>query len=433
MLEQRKKLTTVISGLLLLAFIVVLLVLFWPRGGKELPEFHRAIYRPEKYDRLALRQSELLDTIPEYFEKEIPVGRKDYPFLIHAWPRDKWQSIEEEETLREIEDGAELEAAFPERYASPSVTADDQLQYLVYLAESQNHGAFKKHLNNFDKGFITEEGWILARALNGEVLQQGPPDWPQRMTYLKALLLAYRDKPRRDYDKRIAEQAEALRPQLEDASLDAVEITTERIVHPMQGAVEPVLPADEAANVQKLAGVPLAEVDLWVLKALAAWDEAYTELYAKWLGIVRGAALDNGFYHAYWNPANATYILSTGRFNVATDASLKILNRLTEVGEANPEAYEQWVIRYYTTNDLKGAYHLVTGEAMSEASDLGALAALKSLALTHENELLYTELQDRFVFLKDGGQFGAGLYPVTEGDLAVYRAGDQITILRVGE
>lgn len=422
-----------LTGLLLLALVIVLLVLFLPRGGKPLPDFNRAIYRPEKYDRLALRKSELLEIIPEYFEKDIPIGRREYPFLIHAWPRDKWQSLEEEETLREIEDGTKLYEAFPERFARPSVTADDQLQYLLYLAETQNHGEFKKRLKYFEKGFVTEEGWILARAMNGNVLQQGPPDWQQRMTYLKALLLAYRDKPRRAYDKRIEEQAMILRQELEDEKLDAVKITTEKIIYPMQGSVEPVLPESEEANIQTLAGIPLGEIDLWVLKALAAWDKEYGPLYQKWLGIVKGAALEEGFYHAYWNPESETYILSEGRFNVSSEASLKILNHLQEVGEAPQEAYEQWVIRYYTTNDLKPFYHVVTGEALSLQSDLVALAALKSLALSYDNELLYTDLQDRFVFLKDGGQFSSGLYPVQEGDLTLYRAGDQITILRVGE
>ncbi|MDO5734179.1 MAG: hypothetical protein Q4P08_03510 [Eubacteriales bacterium] len=391
-------------GLLLLSLLIFLAIYNFAYRARELPELRTVDLSPQGYEKWAKKESPIFKALENYFLKDAKTGFGKTPVLLHSWPAADWQDVASESKYREIRELEELKQNWPEKFIMPEVLAHDQVLYLSYLARRGEKSAYFKQVKAFQKAFVITQRGEPNRVLKSlpeagaDLASEEALAWTSRLQYLRSLLDGYKRWPSRKLERLIKREAESIAPAVESFEVTEL-ILADDISYPLVGAHEEVA----ENNPTELAVLPLAEIDLYVIRTMADWGFIEAEIADKYTAILLASGRGSGFYAAYYEPQSGSYVSSEENFIVEAGQSLKILQNLFAMGDdAALKDINEWNLRFYQNAFIASRYHQVTAAAMSSEFDYQALARLGEIALSRGQTKLHEEIAERLYFYTRG-------------------------------
>lgn len=392
-----------LGGIILLAALVIgAVLLFRPAADQEVEVPYRKLFFPHKQDRdwylLLSGEQSLSDRILHAFiEPEDQV----LPTPAHAL-----QVVKQDEA--DI-----LSPLILQAIDSEEKNFADDMAYLNWLLTQDQPQTFRR-------------AWQALKDAYPQYLGEAAEDsaWPHRLQALRLLLLARQHREDPDWDREIMAQAAWLKSVCADDFPAESRDDFQEMLHPMAYLAE----KDDRPSHYELSVVYLDDLDLWVWQSLACLDEDFKPIYQRALRRVQGGRLESGFYAYAWDTQEHSYIPSaSATFRTQTDASLRQMISLYEVGEGNPEdplLFNQLIQR---DQGLYTYYHLASLAPMSEQRSLTGILLLKQLALLSGQDLSL-DFSNHYLadFLHTGKPQSADDFLKREADQEVYYFTDNV-------
>ncbi|MDO5033464.1 MAG: hypothetical protein Q4D97_01335 [Eubacteriales bacterium] len=269
-----------------------------------------------------------------------------------------------------------LQHAEPDNPASPwlfqaspesSFTLSDHLLQLKVLLAQRRQGPFLTAVKGLNQLFPEELGPEAPAA-----------SWPGKLAYLRVLFLASQYWQEDFFQQEISRLSQELLPIFEEDNRLTWQEDFEEII-------PTVISSNEAEDYQGdlvLKVVPLAQIDLWVLQALASQDAAWQDIADHWQAIAQGARLDSGFYAYAWNPETESYVPSAiSTFQSDSLASLRQISYLWEIGQGRTDDLLTFNQLIMASGQLYTSYNQINLSPTGDQISLPALLAYKKVSL----------------------------------------------------
>lgn len=307
----------------------------------------------------------------------------------------------------------------PPAEKSAAALALDQVRYGQYLLEQHDKKRFTAWWNGFRSIWRTADGdyqgsldlhepeasrlatdWLRANLLVARLLAQSCTIWP--------------DQTRLDD---LAALSQEIRADLaNDAPTDQVAVvpTAGPVLDPgatptPKPEAAPTPPADEGIALHVLR---LSSIDLFAMQSLAQIDDAWAELYDRYLTIVLNGYLGDALplYAWAWQPDTGGYLPFEGaQPNIDTEEAILTIMHLCEIGHI-PQRSISWIRdQLYNQSALYMSYHTGQGVASDNRECIVAYAMVARIARIIQDENLYNSAINRLLWHQATSRTSAAL------------------------
>ncbi|NLJ71370.1 MAG: hypothetical protein GX328_07965 [Clostridiaceae bacterium] len=253
----------------------------------------------------------------------------------------------------------------------------DQLLWGKYLALAAEQKEFKVWQDMITEIYLTDQTWITQINRNGDILAQTEITWTYDLQYADVLLTAYNRNPGRSLKQQIEQIMERVWPYFSaDELIPNYQSEVERIFYPETSSADKPTGNPELVNpYQDTNIIRLSDVNLYVLESFSLIDQKWSQPYENWSELVSDSIdSESVFYPFGIMPDEQNYVptAETAFAALALD-TIKIVYQLNpEQQNSNTEGFVNRQL--LQTNNLYEIYNMVTGQNMSNQTDIQAMA-----------------------------------------------------------
>ena len=222
-------------------------------------------------------------------------------------------------------------------YRSTELVAEDILLYAQAMAEQGRRADFLSFMDDFERLFLQGTNPVERVIVTAGDVEVGREDYALWFDYEKALLLAWQRWPEAKIEQSIRRGIASLKPLFLSGGLGKAADIPDDVTYPWVSSDITPTPAPPPEDERIII---LAELDLYVLDALAAFDADFARYYESWLATASSsiAAVGAPFpAYAVWAADDAYFNGLGDNFSVSAETVLTTLLSLAECG-VKPEA-----------------------------------------------------------------------------------------------
>ncbi|HHT24150.1 MAG TPA: hypothetical protein GXZ76_01330 [Clostridiaceae bacterium] len=253
----------------------------------------------------------------------------------------------------------------------------DQLLWGKYLALAGEPKEFKVWQDMIAKLYLNDQTWATQINRNGEILAQTEITWTYDLQYADVLLTAYNRNPGRSLKQHLEQIMERAWPYFSaDKLTPNYQSEIERIFYPETSSTDKPTENPELINPYQDANIiRLSDINLYVLESFSLIDQKWQQPYEHWSKlIIDSIDSESVFYPFGIMPDEQNYVptMETA-FATETLDTIKIVYQLkSKQQNSNTEGFVNRQL--IQTNNLYKTYNIVTGQNMSEQTDIQAMA-----------------------------------------------------------
>lgn len=269
------------------------------------------------------------------------------------------------------------------------VFAKDVLLYLQAIAEQGRRGDFLTLQRAFETAFLQGDNPVTRIDVeDGAILSVGADDYALWFDYEKALLLAYRRWPEASIERAIERGMAQLKPRLVEDRLGKSMDLPDDITYPWVSTdIQPTpKPPMEGESI-----VIFSDIDLYVLRALAAFDPDFAAYAATWASEIRNSVPEVGApfpAYAAWADGDGYIAVQEENLAIETEEVLETVLHVVESGTSIEESLDFFRQRLLDGQGLSTAYRVADGSPVGTAAAADLYALLARIGRAAEDPVL---------------------------------------------